>query len=64
MTLLKKLENETLALELHPSSFTTLPTGRNVFFKGTISLTIIDSDGKTLGCLIYSGHNMFILKQR
>ena len=39
-------ENETLTLKLGTSS--TLPTGNGVFFKSTISLTIIDSDGKTL----------------
>ena len=41
-------ENETLFLELDPVPSITLPTGRNVFFKNTINLTIIDSDGKRL----------------
>ena len=53
-------ENETLTLELHPLPSITLPTGRNVFFKNTSKLTIIDSDGKRLVSLVllsdfYSG---------
>ena len=41
-------ENETLTLELEPLPSITLPTGSGVFFKSTISLTIIDSDGKRI----------------
>ena len=37
-------ENETLTLQLNPVA--TVLTGRNVFFKHSINLTIIDSDGK------------------
>ena len=40
-------ENETLTLQLHVDpSHIRLPTGRNVFFKSTIRLTILDIDGK------------------
>ena len=41
-------ENETLTLKLEPLSSVTLPTGSGVFFKSTISLTIIDGDGKRI----------------
>ena len=44
-------EDETLTLQLEPTS--TIPTGRNMFFKNSISLTIIDSDGKRLVSLVY-----------
>ena len=39
--------NETFTLELNcvPDG-ATLPTGSNVFFRNTINMTIIDSDGK------------------
>ena len=50
-------ENETLTLELRPSLLIPLLTGRNVFFKSTIKLTIIDTDGKklvgALSCLFF-----------
>ena len=46
-------EDETLTLELRPSPSITLPAGRNVFFKSTIRLTIIDSDGKRLVSYYY-----------
>ena len=41
-------ENETLTLKLEPLPSITLPTGSGVFFKSTIDLTIVDSDGKNL----------------
>lgn len=44
--------NETFNLELHPSPQVTLPTGKNVFIKSTIRVTIVDSDGKRLVGLI------------
>ena len=37
-------DDETLALELVP--LTTLPTGSGVYFRNTLSMTIVDSDGK------------------
>ena len=49
-------ENETLTLQLRP--LTTLPTGKNVFFKSTIRLTIIDMDGKRSVCLVRVLSNM------
>ena len=43
-------ENETLNLQLVPR--TTLPSGGNVFFRNMISLTIIDSDCKTINWIL------------
>ena len=49
-------ENETLTLQLEPNS--TIPTGRNVFFRNTINLTIIDNDGKRLVSVLSNYHAM------
>lgn len=38
--------DESFTLELVPSSSTSLPTGESVFFRRTIDMTIIDSDGE------------------
>ena len=58
-------ESETLTLELKPLS--SIPTGRNVFFKSTINLTIIDSDGESLVSFVLDFHStwtIILLKQR
>ena len=58
-------ENETLTFELRLLPWIVIPTGRNVFFKRTIKLTIIDIDGKRSVCLVGVLQTvMFLLKQR
>ena len=37
--------NETITLELVPSSRDSLPSGKGVYFRNTIKLTITDADG-------------------
>ena len=38
--------NETVILELVPSGAVNVPTGEGIFFRRTIEMTIMDSDGR------------------
>ena len=40
--------NETFTIELVPRAGTSQPTGDGVFFRNTLEVTIIDSDGMNL----------------